>query len=184
LREQGPVDAELMIERGDRAGVGEGPEDTELRKRATAHKLTSQIMFTGELATHAGVIGRMKSARLFVLPTRREGFGLAALEAMACGTPVITTNHPDNFARLLVMPGRDGYLCRADGSDLPDLILRALAERRVLSVGALETASRYTWREAISNCLGAYSMEKLSFRTEPASRAESQSKAHLCQGNR
>jgi glycosyltransferase involved in cell wall biosynthesis len=164
--------------------VGEGPEDTELRKRATAHKLTSQIMFTGELATHAGVIGRMKSARLFVLPTRREGFGLAALEAMACGTPVITTNHPDNFARLLVMPGRDGYLCRADGSDLPDLILRALAERRVLSVGALETASRYTWREAISNCLGAYSMEKLSFRTEPASRAESQSKAHLCQGNR
>jgi glycosyltransferase involved in cell wall biosynthesis len=164
--------------------VGEGPEGTELRKRATARKLTSQIMFTGELASHAGVIGRMKSARLIVLPTRREGFGLVALEAMACGTPVITTNHPDNFARILVTPGRDGYLCRPDGSDLPDLILRALAERQVLSVGALETASRYTWREAISNCLGAYSVEKLSFQAEPGSRGEIQSKARLWRGNR
>jgi glycosyltransferase involved in cell wall biosynthesis len=150
--------------------VGEGPEDTELRNRATAHQLTSQIMFTGKLATHAGVVSRMKSARLFVLPTRREGFGLAALEAMACGTPVITTNHPDNLARLLVTPGRDGYLCTADGRDLPDLILRALAQRQALSLGARKTASRYTWRDAVGRCLDAYSMEKLSFPTAQGNR--------------
>ena len=148
--------------------VGKGPEDTELRQRAIAHKLTSQIRFTGELPTHAEVIGRMKSARLMVFPTLREGFGLAAVEAMACGTPVITTDHPDNFARLLVTPGRDGYLCRPDGGDLPDLILRALAERPVLSLGAVNTASRYTWHEAVRHCLGAYNCEMTSSHTKSA----------------
>jgi glycosyltransferase involved in cell wall biosynthesis len=148
--------------------VGKGPEDTELRQRAAAYKLTSQITFTGELPTHADVIGRMKSARVMVFPTRREGFGLAAVEAMACGIPVITTDHPDNFARLLVTPGGDGYLCRPDGSDLPDLILRALAERPVLSLGAVDAASRYTWHEAVRHCLNAYNWEKPSRQTEPA----------------
>jgi glycosyltransferase involved in cell wall biosynthesis len=148
--------------------VGKGPEDTELRQRAAALKLTSQITFTGELPAHAEVIGRMKSARLMVFPTRREGFGLAAVEAMACGTPVITTDHPDNFARLLITPGRNGYLCRPDGSDLADLILHALAERPILSLGAVETASRYTWQEAVRRCLGAYTGEMLNFPTQPA----------------
>jgi glycosyltransferase involved in cell wall biosynthesis len=157
--------------------VGKGPQDTELRNRAAAHKLPAQITFTGELPTHAEVIGRMKSARLMVLPTRREGFGLAAVEAMACGTPVITTDHMDNFARLLVTPGRDGYLCQPDGSDLPDLILRALAERPVLSVGALQTASRYTWHKAVSHCLGAYCGAAPSFQTEHVPHRENHSVA-------
>jgi len=148
--------------------VGKGPEDTALRQRAAACKLNSQITFTGELPTHADVIGRMKSARVMVFPTRREGFGLAAVEAMACGTPVITTDHPDNFARLLVTHGENGYLCKPDGSDLPDLILRALAERPVLSSAAMETASRYSWHEAVRRCLDAYSWEKPRRQTQPA----------------
>lgn len=137
--------------------IGRGPEDTALRQRVAAHQPTSLITFAGELPTHADVIGRMKSARLMVFPTRREGFGLAAVEAMACGTPVITTDHPDNFARHLVTPGRNGYLCRADGTDLPDLILRALAQRSYLSAGAKDTAIQYTWPEAVRHCLSAYS---------------------------
>jgi glycosyltransferase involved in cell wall biosynthesis len=160
--------------------VGKGPEDTELRQRAAAHKLTSQITFTGELPAHAEVIGRMKSARLMVFPTRREGFGLAAVEAMACGTPVITTDHPDNFARVLITPGRNGYLCRPDGSDLADLILRALAEHPILSLGAVETASRYTWHEAVRRCLGAYNGEMLNSPAQPAPHGD----AGLCASDR
>ncbi|MEB4210075.1 glycosyltransferase family 4 protein [Mycobacterium sp. 94-17] len=140
--------------------VGKGPEEAALRQRAAALDVAAQVTFTGELPTHAEVIGRMKSARLMVFPTRREGFGLAAVEAMACGTPVITTEHPDNFARLLIAPGRNGYLCRPDGRDLADLIVRALAERPMLSLGAVETASRYTWHEAVGRCLGTYTGAK------------------------
>jgi glycosyltransferase involved in cell wall biosynthesis len=143
--------------------IGKGPEDTALRQRVAAHQLTSLITFAGELPTHADVIGRMKSARLMVFPTRREGFGLAAVEAMACGTPVITTDHPDNFARHLIKPGRNGYLCRADGTDLPDLIVRVLAERSDLSSGAVDTAVQYTWPEAVRHCLSAYSRDAYSW---------------------
>jgi glycosyltransferase involved in cell wall biosynthesis len=160
--------------------IGKGPEDADLRQRTAAHQLTSQITFTGELPAPADVIGRMKSARLMVFPTRREGFGLAAVEAMACGTPVITTDHPDNFARLLVAPGRNGYLCKPDGSDLADLILRALAERPLLSLGAVETASLYTWHEAVRRCLGAYTGEALNSPTPSAQHRD----AGLCAADR
>ena len=110
----------------------------------------------------------MKSAQLMVFPTRREGFGLAAVEAMACGTPVITTDHPDNFARLLITPGRNGYLCKPDGSDLPDLIVRALAERPSYRPGRSGDRESLHLAEAITHCLGAYNGGMLNFQTETA----------------
>jgi glycosyltransferase involved in cell wall biosynthesis len=136
--------------------VGDGPEGAALRQRARRQGLWPQVTFTGELPSHSDVIGRIKSAQVMVFPTRREGFGLVAVEAMACGTPVITTNHPDNLARLLIVHGRNGYLCEPDGSDLPELILRALAERPVVSAAAVRAADRYTWHEAVRGCLDAY----------------------------
>lgn len=137
--------------------VGRGPELESLRSLAADLGLQDVVSFLGELPTHDEVLGHMKSARLLVFPTRREGYGLAAVEAMACGTPVITTNHPDNFARLLVQPGVNGHLCAPDGSDLPDLIRRALAERADLSVGARREAEQHTWAGAVRRCAAAYS---------------------------
>jgi glycosyltransferase involved in cell wall biosynthesis len=136
--------------------IGRGPESAALQQRVSARGLNGQVTFTGELPTHADVIARMKTAQLLVFPTRREGFGLAAVEAMACGTPVITTDHPDNFARLLIRPGHNGYLCRPDGGDLPELILQGLSRRQSLSAGAVGTAARYTWQQAVEDCLPAY----------------------------
>jgi glycosyltransferase involved in cell wall biosynthesis len=44
----------------------------------------------------------IKSAWGFILPSEREGSGIVALEAMAAGVPVITTNYPDNAVKDLV----------------------------------------------------------------------------------
>jgi len=44
----------------------------------------------------------MKAAKVFALPSAREGFGIAALEALACGIPVVTVDHPSNAARDLI----------------------------------------------------------------------------------
>jgi glycosyltransferase involved in cell wall biosynthesis len=60
----------------------------------------------------------MKSTTVYALPSNREGFGLVALEANACGTPVVTTNHADNAAKDLIDPGRNGLLCDRNEVDL------------------------------------------------------------------
>ena len=48
------------------------------------------------------LIGYMKSSKVFVLPSTREGFGMVVIEANACGIPVVTVNHPMNAAVDLV----------------------------------------------------------------------------------
>jgi glycosyltransferase involved in cell wall biosynthesis len=53
----------------------------------------------------------MKSARLFAFPSSRERFGIAVLEAIACGVPVLTTSAPDNLARHLVADYAEGVVC-------------------------------------------------------------------------
>jgi glycosyltransferase involved in cell wall biosynthesis len=55
------------------------------------HTVINKIMFTGSI-TEKDKWTALKSAELFVLPSYSENFGLAAIEAMACGTPVIVSN--------------------------------------------------------------------------------------------
>lgn len=69
----------------------------------------------------------MKSARMLVLPSIREGFGLVAIEANACGIPVVTTSHPENAARDLIRDGHNGLLCEATAEDIAEKIQTILA---------------------------------------------------------
>lgn len=88
-----------------------------------------------------------RMATVFVFPSFHEGFGLPPLEAMACGTPVVTTacGGVTDFARdwensLIVQPGNVGALAGA--------ILRLLDDpplRQRLSAAAVETARPWTW---------------------------------------
>ena len=68
--------------------VGDGPDRVAAEKEAEALGVSDQTVFLGRLESIAPLLA---GADLFLLPTERESFGLSALEALACGVPVIGT---------------------------------------------------------------------------------------------
>jgi N-acetyl-alpha-D-glucosaminyl L-malate synthase BshA len=68
--------------------VGDGPDRPRALGRAAALGVGDHVLFLGK---HASVDELLSCADLFLLPSENESFGLAALEAMASGAPVIAT---------------------------------------------------------------------------------------------
>ncbi len=69
--------------------VGDGPERSKAEQLCREKNLCEEVIFLGSVKNPTDAL---KVADLFVLPSESESFGLAALEAMACGVPVISTN--------------------------------------------------------------------------------------------
>ena len=101
-----------------------------------------------------------RAADLVVVPSYSESFGLVALEAQACGTPVVAT--AVGGLRTAVADGISGVL--VDGHDpkaWSSIILRLLQEpqRRVLlSMGAIEHASHFGWDATARGTLDIYDL--------------------------
>jgi D-inositol-3-phosphate glycosyltransferase len=99
-----------------------------------------------------------RAADLVVVPSYSESFGLVALEAQACGTPVVAT--AVGGLRTAVADGISGVL--VDGHDpkaWSSVIARLLQEpqRRVLlSMGAIEHASHFGWDATARGTLDIY----------------------------
>ncbi len=85
--------------------IGRGPEEERLKAQVISENLENNVEFVGFLKDPDDLIGLMKSSRVCVLPSTREGFGIVALEARACGIPVVTADHPGNAIRDLAAIG-------------------------------------------------------------------------------
>lgn len=123
---------------------GEGPDTELLRAQAKQAGVAEQVAFVG---FRADVRDILAGVDLFVLPSRAEGFGLAALEAMAAGVPVVTTS-VGNLPHLLDH-GRAGILVPSEDAGalataLGDLLRNP--ERRL----ALGAAARARYLEAFT----------------------------------
>jgi glycosyltransferase involved in cell wall biosynthesis len=95
-------------------------------------------------------------AAAFVFPSRYEGFGLPPLEAMACGTPVVTSNVSSlpevvDDAAILVNPENVFDIARGIGQVLLDEKLRADLIRR-----GREQAARFSWERTARQVLDIY----------------------------
>lgn len=74
--------------------VGGGPLRDSLQEAIRTTGLADAVVWQGEEERHAAVVGHIRSARVLVLPSTREGFGLVLTEAMACGTAVLAYDIP------------------------------------------------------------------------------------------
>ncbi len=85
--------------------IGEGPDTVLARRQITKRGLIDKVIFLGNQSRVEAVL---PCADLFLLPSEEESFGLAALEALACGVPVIGSSGTGLVE--VVDDYRDGFL--------------------------------------------------------------------------
>lgn len=107
--------------------IGNGPEQRELHKKARELGIEDAVDFRHDVGEQKDVYGMLKAAKVCVFPSAREGFGIAVLEALACGVPVITTSAPDNLARHLVERSARGIVCEPTAAALAEAVRTALS---------------------------------------------------------
>jgi glycosyltransferase involved in cell wall biosynthesis len=126
--------------------AGAGSQRDRLERLGREHRLGPRLRLVGP-TDEAGVDGWMRRADVVVMPSRREAFGIVALEAWRAGTPLVATSlgGPASFVSdgvdgLLVDPVNVGALATAVGRVLADPGLA-----RSLAVGGLRSVTDYTW---------------------------------------
>lgn len=136
-----------------------GPPDSgseAVRARLDAGRVAGEKIVAAGYVSEPDLVNLYRSAAAVVYPSLAEGFGLPVLEAMACGTPVITSNvssMPEvaGEAALLVDPKDTEALSAAMRRILqdPDLCAR-------LSSDGLARAREFTWRRSAERLLECF----------------------------
>lgn len=126
--------------------VGNGPERTSLLELTKKYRIEDRVFFR-DFTDYTTLISLMKASKVFVLPSRREGFGIVALEANACGLPVVTVRHKMNAAGYLV---RDtGFMSSLSPADLAEKISMAIKKKKSIKKRCLENAKKYDWERIV-----------------------------------
>jgi glycosyltransferase involved in cell wall biosynthesis len=128
--------------------IGDGPEKPFLEKLANQLNLQNNILFLGFIAKHEDVYSYMKSSKIFVFPSQREGFGMVVLEANACGLPVLAVKSDFSALSDLISENINGYLLEPTPEVIGKTIINLLVspERlNDLSQKSITLAKNYSW---------------------------------------
>jgi len=149
LRQQGFDDIKLLI------SGSEISRYAILRRAVHRYNLHKHVRFLGFLSTETlAILYRLADA--FVFPSLYEGFGLPPLEAMASGTPVLTSNVSSlpevvDGAALLIDPYKPESIADGMRQILSDDSLRQRLVRR-----GREQAASFSWEESAKRVLSIY----------------------------
>ena len=131
--------------------IGEGPERAKAEKLVKDLKISNDVLFLGNSTEVAKILCY---SDVFLLPSQTESFGLAALEAMAAGTAVISTN--TGGLPEVNIHGETGYLSNlGDVSDMAKNAISILKEDAILE-RFKQNAKKHTRRFSLKNILPVY----------------------------
>ncbi len=127
--------------------IGDGEEYEKLTKLIHKYNLETVVKMMGFLPTHNQVLKLLKQSKIFCLPSAVEGFGIATIEAMASGIPVILpklTVHQEITRNKGVL-----YYKLSNITDLADKIIKLLQNKTLYNKLAKETLTvshNYNWQ--------------------------------------
>ena len=137
--------------------IGDGPDRLALQRYAKALGIDSAVEFCHDIAEQKELYSLIKASRLFISLSTREGFGIAVLEAITCGIPVLTTTAPDNLAQYLAMRYSLGSVCGEQVAEIVDAAAGILA--REDSSHSLSTdgwVEEYGWEATVQRIANIY----------------------------
>ena len=132
-----------------------GWRDEQLLAMVAASPVAERIVLVGRISDDE-MIGLQRGADLFVFPSLYEGFGIPPLEAMACGTPVVSSDRTS----LPEVVGDAGVL--VDPTDVPALadaiagVIGSPEQGADLSRRGLARAAGFTWARCVDQTVAAY----------------------------
>lgn len=136
--------------------VGDGPDRTWLERRAAAAGVGARVRFTGWLDDSSAVLA---ACDVMVVPSRWEGFCLAAVEAMAAGRPLVASDVDalrevvvDGETGILVPPDDVAALARSIGALLADPARAA----RLGAAGQARAARAFPVDTMVEQTIGVY----------------------------
>lgn len=136
--------------------IGDGPEKERLVGLAAKYGL-GNVRFFGFMP-YEEVIAHIKSSKILVLPSSREGFGMVVIEAFACSVPVITVKCRRNAAYELVSD-KTGLIVNLDASELGNAVRSLVSDsslRKKMGANALLKAQDFDWDTIAENLLQLY----------------------------
>lgn len=136
--------------------VGDGPERKNLEALASGLGIKSRVNFAG---MRSDIKDLMNRAKIFVLPSRREGISLALLEAMSSGLPAVASAIGGN--KEVITHGEDGLLITPEDIMQLSFSIRGLLEddglRQRLSIKAKwEIEEKYSIGQHIDKLMNVY----------------------------
>lgn len=161
--EGGPNGTPVLIVIGEDSHNGasesrsSGGERARLRELAQRLGVADQVRFVGAV-DQATLAGYLSLAAVCVVPSYSESFGLVALEAVACGTPVVAARVGGLPA--IVKDGLTGFtLVSRDPGQYAERIGRLLADeelRRCFSRRGRLIATQFTWKDTVDRLIAEY----------------------------
>lgn len=138
--------------------IGGGPEKEILIERIIKNGLLGTVRFF-DFMEYDEVVARIKSSKMLILPSIREGFGMVVLEAFACGIPVITVRNERNAALELISK-ETGLIVNLDSKELSNSICTLIGmtddDREKMSTSAIKKAGEYDWDDITDQLIRFY----------------------------